>query len=268
VVWGRYFRVHERGVVGRRCETGEATLINLNRTMTAAILGVGACVALSSETLATELIVNGGFETGDFTGWTVTDIAGGSGSFFVVTGTSTPLSLLDTVGAASGAFYAVSDQTGPGTHALTQAFTVAPGMSSVLLTFQMFVNNANALAIIDAIGLDHDGPDNQHGRVDLLTGAASAFDTGAGVLANFYLGSDTGANPSPYSSYVFDLTALTAGGGTFQLRFAETDNQTFFNLGVDNVSIVATASDVPAPASIGLFGVAAAGLLAWRRRAA
>lgn len=243
-------------------------MIHLNRTIAAALVGVGVAVAPSNQTLAAELIVNGGFETGDFTGWTVIDLAGGTGSFFAVTGTTTPLSVLDTVGAASGAFYALSDQTGPGTHALTQSFTVAPGMSSVLLTFQMFVNNANALAIIDAIGLDHGGPENQHGRVDLLTGAASAFDTGVGVLANFYLGSDTGANPSPYSSYAFDLTALTAGGGSFQLRFAETDNQTFFNLGVDNVSIVATASDVPAPAPIAMLGVAAAGLLAWRRRAA
>ena len=43
------------------------------------------------------------------------------------------------------------------------------------------------------------------------------------------------------------------GGGTFVLRFAEVDNQLFFNQGVDNVSIEV----VPAPASamLGLIGI-------------
>lgn len=242
-------------------------MINFKRTIAATLVGACAGMTFSEPSRAVELIANGGFEAG-LSGWTVIDLPGGSGSFFAVTGTTVPLSLLDTVGAASGTSYAASDQTGPGTHALIQAFTVAPGMSSVVLSFQMFVNNANAVAIVDPIGLDHTGAPNQHGRVDLLSAAASAFDTGAGVLANFYLGSDAGANPSPYTSYVFDLTALTAGGGTFQLRFAETDNQLFFNLGVDDVSIVATATEIPAPGSLALLGIAAAGLLGRRSRGA
>jgi hypothetical protein len=36
------------------------------------------------------LTVNGGFETG-FAGWTVLDQAGGSGSWFIQTGTASPL---------------------------------------------------------------------------------------------------------------------------------------------------------------------------------
>lgn len=211
-----------------------------------------------------QLITNGGFETGTFAGWTVTDLAGGSGSFFIDDAVGgTPFSAQATVGPASGSFYAVSDQTGPGTHALSQAFTVPAGASSVILSFDMFVNDWDAGPIVNPAGLDHNAVPNQHGRVDILSFAAPPFDTGAGVLANFFLGVDGGADPNPYTAYAFDVTALVGGGGTFVLRFAEVDNQFFFNQGVDNVSVLA---QVPEPNAFGLLGLGLIAVLRYRRQ--
>jgi hypothetical protein len=70
---------------------------------------------------------------------------------------------------------------------------------------------------------------NQFARVDILSAGASPFDTGSGVLANFYLGADSGDNPHAYTNYNFDITSLVGAGGTFQLRFAEVDNVDSFN---------------------------------------
>jgi PEP-CTERM motif len=209
---------------------------------------------------ATSLLTNGDFETGTLAGWTATDLAGGSGSFFVSSDVTTPISGFPTVGPAAGLFYAVSDEGGPGTHALSQSFTVAPG-SRVILSFDMFVNDWSDLGpIIGSCGLDHISCDaNQHARVDILASGSSPFDTGAGVLANFYLSVDPGADPNSYTSYLFDITGVVGGGGTFVLRFAEVDNQFFFNQGVDNVSIEATGTVVPEPTTGLLLG---AGLLA------
>jgi hypothetical protein len=98
-----------------------------------------------------ELITNGGFEAG-LAGWTVTNQANGNGNWYSdALGTTTPQSGFATSGVGgSGLLYAVTDQGGPGTHALTQSFTVTPG-SQVSLSFSMFVNDqSNAGPIVNA----------------------------------------------------------------------------------------------------------------------
>ena len=79
--------------------------------------------AVSAPVGAVELLSNGDFSAG-LAGWTVTDQAGGAGSWYADTvGSTTPVSALPTSALGGGAgLYVVSDQTGPGTHALTQGF--------------------------------------------------------------------------------------------------------------------------------------------------
>jgi PEP-CTERM motif len=210
------------------------------------------------------LITNGGFETGSLAGWTEVDQSGGSGSWFASSSTTTPLSSHLTVGPASGAFYAVTDQTGPGSHVLIQSFTVPTGATSVVLSFDMFVNDWDNGPF--CTGLDYTASTTECARVDILSAAATPFDTGAGVVDNLFSGADAALGvTNPYSSYSFNLTGILTPGQTYQLRFGEADNQSYFNQGVDNVSLLA-ATATPEPGTMLLFATGLFGAAVRRRK--
>src|SRR6266849_1722949 len=97
-------------------------MLKLCRWFTALVFFCSVAVSASGPGV-TELITNGDFETGDVQGWNVDNQAGGSGTFLVTSGTTAPISDLPIAGPAGGMFYGLSDQPGPGAHALSQMFT-------------------------------------------------------------------------------------------------------------------------------------------------
>jgi hypothetical protein len=223
---------------------------------------------------AAEILINGNFETGNFTGWTRADrnTPAGVGTPFAISspGTPTPVGAFPTApNPAGGAFYAVSDSNFPGAHVLIQNFTVPAGTPNVFVSFQLFVNDQSGLGpIVDPSGLDPTTGgafrDNQHARVDILRSGAGDFSTAAGdVVRNLYLGVDPVGNiPNPYTSYFFDLTPQLGGGANFRIRFAEVDNISPINVGVDNASVNA----VPEPGTFALLGGGLIALGIWLRR--
>ena len=207
-------------------------------------IAVCVCTLAYRARAGVELIDNGDFETGDLTSWLLSDA--GSGTISVESGD--PPNGIGTAGPAGGSYYAVSWQNGPGTHAILQPFSVVSG-STVTLSFDAFAQS-NSAGIVGN-GLDHSLDPNQHARVDVLLANTSPFDTGMGVLGNFYLGTDGVGSNLPYKSYSYDISGLVGGGGSFQLRFAETDNQSNLSLGIDNVSIFAVLPDDPSNGPMG-----------------
>jgi len=232
------------------------------------LLAWGAALAVPVS--AQELIKNGGFETGSLAFWQPVDQAGSAGGYFARSSGTQFNPFRPTVGPASGSFYAVTDQNGTfnGSHALLQTFTVTAPAASVILSFDMFVDNYNPGGAVTPNTLDFTGVPNQQARVDILSAGAGAFDTGAGDLMNFYKGSDPVSdpnidNPHPYTHYMVDITSLVGGGGTFQLRFAEVNNQDNLYQGIDNVSIRETPAVPEASTSVsfGLLALAMGGLV-------
>lgn len=228
-----------------------------------------AATALAFAAPATaNILVNGNFETGTYAGWTTNVEASNSGNLQIEAydGVSPLSSNANQNNAAGGAFFSITDQGGPGAYSLTQSFTLS-ATTRVLIKFDMFANDQSGNVINN--GRSATGGPNQNATADLLTGTAGAFTTNlADIVAVFYApGADpiTGANP--WTSY---SSALTLGAGTYQIRFAQADNQFFFQQGVDNVSVAA----VPEASTwamlitgFGLVGAAARrrrSVIAWR----
>lgn len=261
-----------------------------HRFLIALTLGCSALtqLAVAPAYAQTQLLTNGGFETGNFTGWTLTDLntSGNTGAFLIgnnipdtnltPASPSTPLEEFPSVGARTGNYYAVTDATGAGAHALLQNFTVSAFSKSLTLSFDMFVNDWNGAGALNTAGsLDPNQQDSlgsliptQLARVDILAGNAADFSTSsADIVASLYLGEDAGNPPNPYTHYQFDLTSALQAGQSYRLRFGEVDNQFTLNLGVDNASLVSTLA-VPEPGTPTAFVslLATSGLLALRRR--
>jgi hypothetical protein len=214
------------------------------------------------------LLVNGNFETGDFSGWTKSVQSGSAGDAFVVAnivGGTSPLSNFPyPQNSTGGNYFALTDQTNPGSYVLTQSFTLSEA-SAIIVSFDLLVDNQADSAAATPPERDYTAVPNQNVVVDILRAGADAFTTNpADIIAVLYGPGGTGLNA--WASYGFDLGPLAAG--TYQFRFGETDNQSFFQAGLDNVEVIGYTSrgDVPEPATLGLIGAGLAGMLRTRRQ--
>jgi hypothetical protein len=232
--------------------------------------------AVSSALAAQPLLQNGSFESNggvgsnSFTGWTVQDSVPISGSWIAQKGTVVPFLGFPFPPPPNGAFAAVSAQEGPGTHLLFQDVIIPTGGAT--LRCQVFVANSTTDFIVpNPETLDPFGPPNQHARIDVMDPSAPADDVGAGVLLNVFITNpgDAGSASNPMTAYQMVTASLDAfAGQTVRLRFAEVDNQLFFQFAVDGCSILGRGAAVPALGQSALFALVLALLMLGMRRLA
>jgi hypothetical protein len=205
------------------------------------------------------LIVNGGFEqngglaTSIFTGWTVFNQVGSSGSWYAQMGTTPSPQMHDCtdviVPEPPSGFAAMTTQSKPGSHILYQDVAIPSGANSVTLSFDLYLNSLSVFVVQPT--LDYLVRPNQQFRVDVMDPSAPVMDTGAGVLATLF---QTRVTDEPadaaYSRHRYDLSSFA--GRTVRLRFAEVDDGDCFSAGVDNVSITVDSCPASAPGSVAL----------------
>jgi len=197
-----------------------------------AVFILGQAMAANAAT-----INNGGFETGNFAGWSVSNQALGSGSWFVYAGTVSPLQLFTIPGPSAGTFAATTDQSGPGSHVLYRDVALEPAATHIL-TFTLGYEN-DAVGFATPASLNFTGFANQQYRVDIMrTGAPVTSVAASDVLARVFRTEIGGPATMAPSVMSFNLTPFA--GQTVRIRFAEVDNQTFFRAQLDAVRIAST----------------------------
>lgn len=199
--------------------------------------------------VGTNLLVNGSFESG-LEGWMTDDIrcanCGANNTWLSQSGGFSPLRQVTVARPSDGSFAAMTDQEGAGRHILYQDFQV-PDQGGSLSCDVYVLNQAEAYSVPASGSLDPAINPNQHFRVDLMDPGAPVDDVGSGVLRNLFLTRPRdpleivrlpGDPPERiYTTLVTNLHDFR--GQKVRLRFAEVDNQFFFNVGVDNCLVAA-----------------------------
>jgi len=186
--------------------------------------------SINNKVDAQELVTNGGFETGDLTGWTLIDHA--YGGFFVYSGTMSPIQGMTILAPPVGIFAAVTDSSGRGATIIFQDIALPPA-ENVICTAIVYVEN-RASSYFDNGTLKAKGGGNQQMRVDIMDPNFPPDDVGAGVLANLFITLPGDPLSIGYTNLTADLSPFA--GQTVRIRIAEVDNQFFFNGSVDAVS--------------------------------
>jgi hypothetical protein len=209
-----------------------------------AALGAGTLALPCMASAAT--IANGGFESGDFTGWVKAE--SGSGAWSVYTGTAAQGGLA--VGSPpEGTHGAATSQTSPGSHVLYQDVALEAGSTHTLTLWIYWRNNA-AFVTPSPETLSQSGSPNQQYRVDVMrpSAAVSSVDP-ADTLASIYQSRAGDPLTQTPKQITADLSALA--GQTVRIRIAETDNQNYFSAAADDVRIdsapIAAPEPVPTP---------------------
>lgn len=168
-----------------------------------------------------ELIVNGGFESGDFTGWTVDGFGGGG--WTLNPGTFDPDSPDGARTALLGSFEAMSYQNGNGLHTLSQEFFIPEGATGTQLGWRHEISNhAGSFTATHRFAVEL-----RRAEDNLLL--STLFST---------------SSNSPAFSGPTNLTVSLQPwrGERVRLVFVEEDSLGYMNVHLDNVSVLAASA--------------------------
>ena len=207
-------------------------------------VALGVCLAPAVARAAT--VVNGGFETGDFTGWHEQDQAGSAGSWQVYSGTSSPLNGFTIPAPPQGMFAAITDQTKPASNILYQDVALEAGAKHTLSLYVYYTSQA---PIANPPTLDYTTSfPNQQFRIDVMKPSAPLTSVNPSDILLTVFATKTG-DPESLSPTLIKVDLTPFAGQTVRLRFAQVDNQFFNNAGFDDVTIASTPAATTAPAS-------------------
>jgi hypothetical protein len=208
----------------------------------AALVAVALFALLVPAHAGAATIVNGGFETGDLSGWQQYNKYGG-GEWFVYDKADAEANSF--FPPPSGNFAVVDNQNDPDLDILYQDVALEPAFTHQLALTFYYVSGA-PITVPSSGTLNIDDEDNQQVRVDVVKPSAPIDSVSSSdILATLFANKNGDPEEIAPTKLSADLTPFA--GQTVRLRIANAVNRSPFNTGLDDVSITSVAVPPPPP---------------------
>jgi hypothetical protein len=192
--------------------------------------GVGAACLLSAIPTLASALTNGGFETGNFSGWHTNSEGGGQWQTYSgpgVNGLDAP---------PQGTFAAETFQTNPSSNVLYRSLRLKEGRHYRLKLRAYYNNGALGGAFATPHSLAVNVIPNQQFRIDLMKPHSGLRSLKASdVLMNLFR--TKVGDPASIAPKLISKNVSRFAGRTVRLRLVEVDNQGVFAAGVDAVKL-------------------------------
>lgn len=219
-------------------------------------------ISITNVNAQDEIVENGSFETGDFTGWEVFNQTNG-GNWFVYEGDTVDGNLV--LEPPVGTYAASTSQISRSSNVLLQDLEL-PEVDSILCSviYYYFTTPFEPpFGFVSPPTLDVNGGPNQQARIDIIEAEANPFNVTDGVIVNLFQTQPGDFFDVGYTTINFDLSEYA--GTTVTFRAAEADNLGRFLFSIDNLTCEAESIARPIPtlsqwgliAMAGLFLIAA-----------
>lgn len=227
------------------------SLLEIGRTV---LLGIVLVAMLAPSSAEAEKVVNGDFESGTLSGWSVYQ-ANPFGNWFAYRGTETPIGAnrkkqeqgrnVPVQAPPQGTWAAVTDEIEPDSLILYQDVALEPGLDYQLSLFAYYdsykpiaIPTPDTLSVADeALQLPNgEFQENQQFRIDVMRPGAPLESLNPADILRTVFATKPGDRPTMLPR---KLTANISAfaGQTVRLRIANTVTEEVFNAGVDAVSI-------------------------------
>jgi hypothetical protein len=202
-----------------------------------------ACALIAPAAAAAATVSNGDFETGNLNGWQTTSSSSGGGWFTYTEEELGP----EFPPPPSGRWAAATEEFAESTMILYQDVALEPGLLHQL-SLTLYYRSAAPISVPEPNTLDSQGSvdSNQQLRVDVIKPSApiETLDP-ADILSTVFANKNGDPQFMAPTKLTADLTPFA--GQTVRLRIANAVEDSYFNAGVDAVSITSTSPPPPPP---------------------
>jgi hypothetical protein len=193
-----------------------------------------------------EHVVNGDFETGNTSGWTIINSVT---TWNINNGTYEPSGPSVVTAPISGGYDIVSNQNSPSIASFYQDLVLANSFDSITLSWDDRIRSHAS----------YEDPEQEF--------KVRMFDSNLGLINEVYSTNpgDTQLQNGP-NNRSYDLTSALSSfaGQLVRLEFYQNTQRNYFNVNIDNVSLKSETVDVPEPSTLVIFALGMIGLASRR----